>query len=47
MTIDAENKEEERKAAQNERDDLLIVFTEVEEKKSGYKVGCRLLVIVC
>jgi hypothetical protein len=33
-----EEKEEERKATQNELDDLLIVFSDLEEKADKYKV---------
>ena len=33
-----EEKEEERKSTQNELDDLLIVFSDMEEKVTKYKV---------
>lgn len=38
MASALEAKEEERKAAQNELDDLLIVFSDLEEKAEKYKV---------
>jgi len=40
--IEVEAKEEERKAAQNELDDLLIVFSDLEEKAEKYKVSSLL-----
>ena len=39
-----EQKEEERKATQNELDDLLIVFSDLEDKVTRYRVGSLCLV---
>jgi len=36
-----EKKEEEKKAVQEELDDLLMVFGDLEEKKAKYKKHCK------